>query len=498
MHDSYLIQAEAAFERWRRRAGLALGPLLLISLLLVPMPGLTPQAHTLTAIMALVLVFWVSEAIPLAATALLGPALCIVLGVAKDKEVLSQFGHPIIFLFIGSFLLAQAMQKHGLDRRLALGLLAVPGVAKSPTTLFAAFAVLTAGLSMWMSNSATAAVMLPIALGVVSVSPAFADLPGAKSGLVLMVAFAASVGGLATPVGTPPNLIGIGYLEELTGQRITFVRWMQLGLPLMLVLLAFLLWLLRPRRARAFADHAALTAEFRRQFAALGPLRAGAIHTTIAFALALLLWIYPGLVEAITGKPALGAAWLKQRLPEETVGLCAGLLLFLLPVRWREGEFTLEWRDAMKIDWGTILLFGGGLALGKQIFDTGLGHAAGGLVQTCFGQPGLWTLTAAGILLSILLSESTSNTASATVMVPAMIAVAQATQVNPLPVALASCLACSLGFMLPVSTPPNALAYGTGLVRLTRMIRCGIWLDLAGAVAIWLLVRLLAPVLGWR
>lgn len=491
-----MAEAESRFEWWRRRVGLVVGPLLAIALWFTPMPALSPQAHALVSVLAVTIVFWMTEAIPMAATALLAPALCILLGVGKDRDVLSAFGSPITFLFIGSFLLAQGMQKHGLDRRIALTLMTLPGVARSPTRVIIALGCLTAALSMWMSNTAITAVMIPIALGIVHAAPAFAQTRGAASGLMLMIAFSASVGGLATPVGTPTNLVAIGALETILGQRLSFFRWMTLAVPLMLVLLVFLFVLLRP--GKSTTGFSGVLEELQRQRAALGPRTRGETNCAWAFTAAIVLWMYPGLVEMIFGRGQLGSGWMQARMPEETVGLLAGLVLFLLPVELREWKFTIDWRDAAHIDWGTVLLFGGGLVLGKQIFDTGLAKTIGQGVNEILGQPSMGTLTAVAIVLSILLSEATSNTASANVMVPMMIAVAQGANLHPIPVALATCLACSFGFMLPISTPPNALAYGTGHVRLPEMIRAGVWLDIAGAIAIWLIVQFLSPLVGWQ
>ncbi len=484
------------FDWWRSRIGFFLGPLLAVIVLLTPMPQLSEPAHRLAAVLALTIVYWMTEAIPMAATALLGPALCILLGVGEDKKVLAPFGSPITFLFIGSFLLAQGMQKHGLDRRIALTLMSVRGVADSPGRIIAALGLLTAMLSMWMSNTAITAVMIPIALGIVRASPQFMKTRGAASGLILMIAFSASIGGLATPVGTPTNLVAIGALEEITGERVSFFRWMQLAVPLALVLLAAIFFVLRPGRG-ARDDFSAVGAELRRQRTELGPVTRGQLNAGFAFAMAVTLWMYPGIMEMLFGPGRMGATFFEKHLPEETVGLFAGLILFILPVNLRRWEFTIDWRDGAQIDWGTVLLFGGGLVLGRQIFDTGLATAIGGGVNSALGQPSLGMLTAVAIVLSILLSEATSNTASANVMVPMMIAVAQSAQLNPVPVALATYLACSFGFMLPISTPPNALAYGTGLVRLPEMIRTGVILDIVGAIGIWLIIRFLAPVLGW-
>ena len=217
-------------------------------------------------------------------------------------------------------------------------------------------------------------------------------------------------------------------------------------------------------------------------------MTAGERNAGIIFALALFLWMWPGLVELIAGEKILGAAWISTHIPEENVGLLCGLLAFLLPVNLRQWQFTLTWKQAAQIDWGTIFLFAGGLALGKMIETTGLAQAMGDGVVGGLGQPELWLLVAAGIVIGLGLSEATSNTASTNVMVPLIISIAISADLPAIPVALATGLACSFGFMLPVSTGPNALAYGTGVVPLPRMMRNGIFLDIAGGIAIWVVV----------
>jgi len=227
-------------------------------------------------------------------------------------------------------------------------------------------------------------------------------------------------------------------------------------------------------------------------------MTAGERNCGICLLGAIALWLYPGVVELLFGQPQFGAAWIQKHFPEEIVGLLAGLLLFALPTNFRKAEFTLTWREAVKIDWGTIMLFAGGLALGRQVFDTGLAKAMGDAVAVSFGAGGgVLALSAVAIILTMLLSTATSNTATATVMVPMMIAVAQSSGINPIPVALACCLASSFGFALPVSTGPNAMAYATGEVRLLNMVKFGLLLDIVGAILIWLTIRTLAPLLGW-
>jgi sodium-dependent dicarboxylate transporter 2/3/5 len=336
---------------------------------------------------------------------------------------------------------------------------------------------------MWMSNTAITAVMLPILLGVFRAQPELLRRPALAAGLVLMVAFSASIGGLATPVGTPTNLVALGQLERFGLPRPSFAEWMKLGVPLMLVLLVALWLILRPRESGGFSE---LAAEFRRQRDLLSRPSRAEWNTAIVFALAVSLWLVPGFLDFFgAGKPV--TEWMRAHFPEEAIGLAAGLLLFLLPTG--KGETTLVWRDTARIEWGVLLLFGGGFALGQQIRDTGLSNAIGSGVATWLGHPSEGALIAVAIVVSVLLSEATSNTASANVMVPLMIGIAQSTGADPARLAVATCLACSLGFMLPISTPPNALAYGTGLVRIPQMVKYGLFLDLAGGVAVWLVVK---------
>jgi sodium-dependent dicarboxylate transporter 2/3/5 len=478
-----------ARRRWPKILGLFVGAALGVVLLCVPMPALTPAMQRLVAVLALVIVYWVTEAIPLPATALIGAALCILLGVAPDRAVLAPFGHPVVFMYIGMFFLAAGMQKHGLDRRLALTVLAFPGVARSPWRVYAAMGGMTALLSMWMNNLSTTAVVMPIALGVLRTSRVIGANRESRQALVLLIPFAASMGGLATPVGTAPNLVSIAYMEQLAGVRISMLRWMVLTAPLVLVLMAYLLWQLRPRVTNSPVGEAeSLEREFTAQLRALGRWQRGEIITAASLFIAILLWITPGLGELF----GWSAGWVKE-LPEEMVGLCAGLVLFVTPVCLRRGEFALSWHEAKDIDWGTVMLAAGGLSLGGLIFSTGLAKVMGEAMGGWLGTTSLWGIVAAGILLSVGLSEVASNTAAANVTMPIMLAVAQAAGVDPLPVGLACCLACSFGFMLPVSTGPNAIAYATGEVRIPGMIRHGLALDFVGVILIWVTLRLMWP-----
>jgi sodium-dependent dicarboxylate transporter 2/3/5 len=499
----HISPTEAKFEFWRRRLGLVLAPVVFLAIWFLPVTELSEPAHRLLAIVGLVITLWVSEAIPLAVTALLGPALCVVLGVSSEREVFKSFGHPILFLFLGSFLLAEGMLRHGLNRRIAFLILGIGWVSKSPARILAAFGVVTGSVSMWISNTTAAAMMFPIAVAILTeMARRQSELSGREvkftelkfgTGLMLAAAFAASIGGMATPVGTPPNLIGIGFLERSLGVKITFFQWMQIGLPLAAVLIAFLVFYLNrvcPARSELLGESATW---IREQKARLGPLTRGEKNVLGAFSVTVLLWLLPGVVAAVAGVNAPSYQWLNQHLPEGVCALLGAILLFVLPVNWARNEFTLTWQEAKRIDWGTILLFGGGLALGEAMFSTGLakwlGEGLAGAFQT-HTTLGLIVLFSA---ITTILTETTSNTAVANMLVPVAISVAMAAGVSPVQPAIAVCFAASLAFMLPVSTPPNAVVYGSGCVPLTKMIRHGIVLDAVSMIAVVTTVYWLVP-----
>jgi len=341
-------------------------------------------------------------------------------------------------------------------------------------------------MSMWMSNVAATAITLPVAVAVAT------TLGDRKLGtaLVLSVAYGASVGGICTPVGTPPNLIGIAALRQV-GEPVEFLRWMALCIPLA-VLMMLILWIILSitfglRPGQPIGDTGA--GEHTRW-------NRGEIAVVCAFGLAIAGWLVPGLIEAVAPTSA-ATAWCKKHLTEEVVALGAGCLLFVLPAGSRdEPRPALTWREAARIDWGVILLFGGGILLGKLAKSTGLSDLWGTSLVAATGADSTWTLTALVTGVAILLSEATSNTATATLMAPLAVSLAQAAHVPPVPAALGATLGASFGFMLPISTGPNAMAYATGLVRVRQMMRAGIAFDLLGFLIIVGGLRLLMPIVG--
>lgn len=489
--------AEDRFDWWRRRLGLVLTPAVFLALWFCPAGAISPEAHRLLAVFGLVIWLWLTEAIPLAVTALLGPALCVVFGVCGEKEAFRGFGNPILFLFVGSFLLAEAMMHHGLNRRVAMGILRLPWVGRSPARIVAAFALIVWGLSMWISNTSATAMMFPVALAILTEMarrrseqlgrPVSVPELRYGTGLMLATAFAASIGGMATPIGTPPNLIGLGLIEGSLGTKISFFQWMTFGVPLSLVLVgslvAYLNWSCR-------AEGGLLDGVMRDVMGGeASPLTRGGRNVLVAFSVTVGLWLLPGAVAVIGGGDSPAAAWLARHVPESVAALVGAGMLFVLPVDWRAGEFTLSWREARRIEWGTILFFGGGLSMGEMMFSTGLAKWLGEGIAAALPAHTELGLIAVFAVVALVLTEVTSNTAAAAMVVPVAIAVARAAGVSPLPCALSATLAASLAFMLPISTPPNAIVYGSGCVPVLRMARHGVVLDIVAVILVISVVR---------
>lgn len=507
-------RAEARFDRLRRGIGLYLAPTAFGVVFWLTHGKLSPGGNCLSAILAAVLTLWMTEAIPLPVTAMLGACLCILLGVADARVVFAPFADPIIFLFIGGFIIARAMTLHHLDRRFALAILSLRGVGGSRARILGAFGLVTAVVSMWISNSAATAMMMPIALGILraiqgmnrpgdgqsGISRDLLETPFA-TGLMLMTAFSASVGGIGTPIGTPPNLIGIGLINRLTGVDISFFQWMSLGVPLCVAMygvLFTLLCLLHNGKAQKGLNAPQIAKYLNAERRSLGEWTRGQINTLIAFGTAVLMWIAPGILSIAFGKDHPCVIFADKNLPEGMVALIAVGILFLLPIDRKQGRFTITWHEAMQIDWGTIILMGGGMSLGGLMFSTGVAEVIGKNAASMMGVQSLWGLTALSIAIAIVLSEMTSNVASANMIIPVVITLAGSAGVNPLPPALGACLGASFGFMLPVSTPPNAIVYGSGLISIPRMVRAGFLFDVCGFIIIWLGLRLFCPFMGWQ
>jgi solute carrier family 13 (sodium-dependent dicarboxylate transporter), member 2/3/5 len=478
----------------RRRLGLILAPAVFLLLIALPMDGLSPPAQRLAAVLASVVILWVTEALPLPVTALLGASMCVVLRVAPAREVFAPFADPLMFLFVGAFILSRAIFLHGLDRRVAYAVLSLPWVGARPSRILLAFGAVTALMSGWISNTATTAMMFGIGLSILAAlrapgTGATID-PRYATAMMLMTSFAASIGGLATPVGTPPNVIGLAFMRSLLGVEIGFFRWMLIGMPAVVLLFGFLYAYFHAIAPAGVQELPAGAELIRRERERLGPWTRAQRSVAIAFGVTVILWITPGLVAIAAGENSPAYQSLIRSLPEGVAALLGAMLLFVLP--GKEGA-AITWKEAVQIDWGVVLLYGGGFALGVLSFQTGLAEAMGRGLTGLIPLEGSFGMLVASVVVAVALSETASNTASANMVVPVVISIATAAGLDPLEPALGATMAASLGFMLPVSTPCNAIVYGSGLIPLSRMIRYGLALDLAGMVVIITLVRILSP-----
>lgn len=502
--------ATSSFDSKRHIAGIILGPIAMIVLWFVPIAGLEPIQQRLLAIMSLIAIWWITEPVPIAVTSLLGPTLCVLCGVADMKTAFASFASPMIFLFMGGFLIAKGMMVNGLDKRIAYGIMSMKWVGDSPRRIFLAIGCACMFCSGWISNTATAAMMFPIALGLLeairemmAANGKTVDLKNYKyaTGLMLMTAYACSIGGVLTPIGTPPNIIMIGFLDQMAPDAppVTFFEWMIWGSVAMVAYFAvayFVLWKMFP----ADVKHIDGASAFIQQHAkALGPWTRAQKNTLIAFVVAVVLWVTPGVLSIIFGESSEVVKAYNKYIPEEIAAMIGGLLLFFMPTNIKKGEMTMSWKDGVNgIEWGTLLLFGGGLAMGSLMYSTGLsGWVGDGLKHILGGQPNEWFFVGLFCVVALLLSELTSHTASTNLLAPIAIGTALSLGFSPIPVAVGIALASSLGFMMPVSTPPNAIVYASGYVPLTKMIRSGVIIDLIGIFLItiplvMLLVKLIA------
>ncbi|NDC64586.1 MAG: DASS family sodium-coupled anion symporter, partial [Planctomycetia bacterium] len=410
------------------------------------------------------------------------------------KEVFRPFADPLIFLFIGSFLIAEAIRQHRLDRRLAYAMLALPAVGERPVGIMAAVVAVSVAISAFISNTVTAAMMLAIVSGILAAIDEAADRSGARpapafaTGLHLCIAFGASIGGLATPIGTPTNLIGLGFIREQTGVNISFPGWCLISLPIVAVMATFLVAAMARMFPAGVERLAGVRAFVLSERSRLGPWTVGQRSTATAFAMTVAMWVLPGLCLVALGPDHPLNRWLRDRLPEGVAAVIGAILLFILPGnRGPDGRAprTLVWSQT-GIDWDIVLLYGGGLALGELCFSTGLAAAVGRSITGLIPQGGgaAAALVAVAAVVAVVTSEFTSNVASATMVVPIVIAMGRAIGVDPLPAALAATFAASLGFMMPVSTPCNALVYGSGRVPLRAMMVGGAVIDVAGTLVV--------------
>lgn len=465
--------------------GLVLGPLVfLLSLFLDRPTNLSPEAWDVVAIIGLMAVWWATEALPVPATSMLPLVLLPMMGVSTAREASNPYTDPVIFLLLGGFIAAMAMQRWGLHRRIALNILKRAG--GHPASLIAGFMIASALLSMWISNTATTLMMVPIALSVAETvlgEKAF----GHRFTIALLIgcAWSASIGGLGTIIGTPPNAFVVAFMEQESGVSISFLEWMLFGVPVVAVMIPAA-WFVLTKIAFPFsADEARGGDEVvAKELSELPDISAAEKRVSIVFASMALAWISVLAIRKIPGF---------EGFSNMVVAVSGALAMFLIPAKTGDGERLLDWDYAVKLPWGVLLLFGGGLSLAAAIKKTGLAVWIGEGLAVLSGAP-LVLLILAIVGLVIFLTELTSNTATTAALVPVLAAVAAVGNIDPLMLAAPTAMAASCAFMLPVATAPNAVIYSSGHVTIPTLARAGLWLNVIGTFLVTAMCYALLPI----
>lgn len=470
-----------------------MGPVLfLIMINLSSSEGLGAAGIAVAAVATWMAVWWMTEAVPLAVTALLPLVLFPVLGVNTIGHTAQSYAHPLIYLFLGGFILARAMEQWSLHKRLAFFVLRLGG--SEPTAIIGSLMVATAFLSMWISNTATTMVMLPIGQALIVTmreNSGGADdrkLVDFGAALMLGIAFAATIGGIGSLIGTPPNALFAGFMRESYGVEIGFAQWMLLGVPIVIVLLP-ITWLmltrlsfhLAPTKAGAVVKHQ--RTDIFQHLETPGPMSRGEIMVAVLMLAVAALWILRPLVMHLF--PSIG-------LSDAGIAISAAVALFVVPVNLKGGERLLRWEEAVKIRWDVLILFGGGLALAGAIADSGLAAWIGSTASILKHLPVVGLILIVAVII-VYLGELASNTAMAAIFLPIAGATAIGLGEDPMLLALPVVLAASLGFMLPVATPPNAIVFGSGAVSAGQMLRAGALLDVIGIVVVMTIGLTLGP-----
>ena len=479
-----------------RRIGWLVGLALFVLMRVLPEPaGLSVEGWAVAGVAALMSVWWLTEAVPIPVTALLPLALFPLSGVANMARASAPYANQAIYLFMGGFFIGKAIEKWSLHRRIALAIIVLIGT--SPRRLLFGVMAATALVSMWISNTATAAMMLPIALAVGHMfRPTDDGSPLQKPynfGIALMlgVAYSASIGGVGTLIGTPPNVLFAAAAYELLGVRISLFQWMMVGVPVTCIMLP-IAWLILlkfyPPEELSGDAHASIQAQRK----LLGPPSRAERFVGSVFALTVLAWIMrePKVMGSLSVP---GITTFLPGVTDGTIAMMGALILFIVPFDWRRGRAILDWSTAVTIPWGVLLLFGGGLALANAMGSTDLSEWIGGGVVVLAGAPTIVMIAAASALF-VFLGEVTSNTAMTAMALPVMAGIAVPLGIPPVVLMGTVAIACSMGFCLPAGTPPNAIVFGSGYITIGQMVRAGIWVDVLSIIVVTLVSTFLLPV----
>ncbi len=478
----------------RQNTGMLAGLVVFALIVFMPTPdGMPVTAKYTAAVAVLMAVWWMTEAVPIPVTSLLPIFLFPLLGVTKGTDVTLAYANNLIYLYMGGFLIAVAMEKWNLHRRIALHTIQIIGI--TPDRIVLGFMVATGFLSMWVSNTAAAMMMVTIAMAVIN--QVSNEINATKSGtidtrpghfnfgasLMLGIAYAASIGGVATLVGTPTNAVFAGIVQSTYGTSINFLEWMKIGFPLAFITLMIAWWfLVKVAFPSEISQLPGGKETIRKEITLLGRMGKEEKVVFAVFGSVAVLWILRGFIKIDAFR----------MVEDSTIAIAGALLLFLIPSNFKKREFVLDWETAVKIPWDVLLLFGGGFALAAAFADSGLTNFLA-MKLTVLEGASIYLIIPIIITLVIFLTELTSNTATNSIMLPIMGALAQAMQVHPYGLMAATTLAASYAFMLPVATPPNAIVFGTRYVTIKQMVKAGFWLNLISIVLISIAVLFLLP-----
>lgn len=453
-----------------KTVGFVAGPLLAFVAWMLPAPdGMSDVAHAVMVVGMWMAIWWITEAIPIGATALIPIIAFPLMGVGTVTQNTAPYANPVIYLFLGGFLLASALESSNLHRRIALNVVALVGF--SADRLILGFLLASALLSMWISNTATALMMMPIAFTVGKIGSSHKGFNPLLTGILLAVAYGSSIGGLGTLIGTPPNAIMAAYLLQAYDIQMGFGEWMVIGVPLVVVSLPVCYYVLKHvLKTHTYKADSHVESQITTSLSELGRWSPAEKRVFIVFLSTAVCWIFqPKLAEIIPG------------LTDTGIAIIGAILMFILPDS--KGGRLLAWNDAERIPWGILLLFGGGLSLADAVQRSELAVWLGGQMSGLGSMP-LPVLILLVTLMVIFLTEITSNTATAAALLPVVGALSVSLGYDPVTLVIPAALAASCAFMLPVATPPNAIVYATGNMRQSDMARAGFWLNIAMAVLI--------------
>ncbi len=460
-----------------KKLGLILGPLLFMLISRISLPGLEASASYVLGLAAWMVIWWSSEAVDMAVTALLPPVIYPLTGVFEIKQALVPYSSPIVFLFLGGFMLATAMQKWQLHERISLHIL--DRLNQSAFTLIIGFALATAFLSMWISNTAAALMMIPIASSIIQKTGQDGKSNFATV-LMLIIAYSASIGGTATLIGTPPNVAFAGLYAERYGESVSFAKWLLIGIPFAVIMLTAMILILGkiiyPLKGISTKTTDGL---IEKRLYELGKIRGGEKATIVIFLITVACWIFKDVIITLTGITG---------ITDHLISIFGGLLLFIVPFEKHTFKTPLHWDDTKEIPWGILLLFGGGLSLAAGLESTGIVKMTGEWIAG-HGELNAFTLSLILTFTGLFATELMSNVALVNVFVPVIFGIADAGNTHPFLLAIPVTLAASCAFMFPVSTPPNAVVFGSGKVTMRQMIKAGIWINLTAILIIQFIVR---------